>query len=210
MKKLLFVNSSLAGGGSERVMTLLANSFSERGYDVDMVLIREDVPDVYALNPDISCVRFLYKKRHLRTVKRLYNLRKFLKSSEHDVIISFMSFFNIITLLSSVGLRKKIIISERADPRKEPTLYRKLEPLLYGNAYKVVFQTDVVQNMYSERIRRNSVVIPNPVIGALPPRWDGEREHRIVAAGRLTEQKNFSMLLKAFAVFHGMFPDYSL
>ena len=36
-KKLLFVNSSLTGGGSERVMTLLANYCAENGYDVHSV-----------------------------------------------------------------------------------------------------------------------------------------------------------------------------
>lgn len=39
MKKVVFVNSSLSGGGSERVMTLLANQMAEDGYDIIMLPI---------------------------------------------------------------------------------------------------------------------------------------------------------------------------
>ena len=37
--KILFVTASLTSGGSERVMSLLANAFVERGYEVCIVCL---------------------------------------------------------------------------------------------------------------------------------------------------------------------------
>ena len=41
MKKVLFINASLSSGGSERVMTQLANEFVKREISVSMILIRK-------------------------------------------------------------------------------------------------------------------------------------------------------------------------
>ena len=58
MKKILFVNSSLSGGGSEKVMTILANGFSDRNYSVDMVLVREGKNNTQM--PALDALAFLF------------------------------------------------------------------------------------------------------------------------------------------------------
>lgn len=40
--KLSFVTSTLHPGGSERVMSLLANNFAKRGYEVEIVCINNN------------------------------------------------------------------------------------------------------------------------------------------------------------------------
>ena len=75
----------------------------------------------------------------------------------------------------------------------------------------MVFQTHDAQSYYSEKIQRKSSIIPNPLDTAkLPERYAGEREKRIVAAGRFSEEKNFALLIDGFATFHESFPDYTL
>lgn len=51
----------------------------------------------------------------------------------------------------------------------------------------------------------------NPVEAErIPSQYRGERENVIVAAGRLAPQKNFSLLIKAFARFNKHHPEYTL
>ena len=40
-KKYMFLNSSLTGGGSERVMSIIASYLADMGHDTSMLLLRE-------------------------------------------------------------------------------------------------------------------------------------------------------------------------
>ena len=54
-------------------------------------------------------------------------------------------------------------------------------------------------------------VIPNPIAAsAIPERFEGKRRHTVVGVGRLSEQKNFEMLIHAFAALPARFSDYTL
>ena len=55
------------------------------------------------------------------------------------------------------------------------------------------------------------VVIPNPIAAsAIPSRFEGERKHTVAGVGRLSEQKNFEMLIRAFSRLPEKFSDYTL
>lgn len=122
--------------------------------------------------------------------------------------------------VANIGLRKKVIMSERADPRAQFNNLPWKDKIgnffmrkcgLFSLADWMVFQTPDAQSYYSEKIQKKSSIIPNPLdIDKLPERYDGEREKRIVAAGRFSEEKNFSLLIDGFATFHESFPDYTL
>ena len=214
MKKILFVNSSLTSGGSERVMTLLANEFANKGYDVDMVLLYKYEKDTYEVDSKINVIRFLYndKIKIIKKIKQLSKLRKVLKKNRYDYVFSFMLSINILTLLASLGLKNKIIISERCNPYISHGFIKEtLSKILYKKAYKIVFQTEYAMNYYNEKIRALSVVIPNPIDSKiLPDVCKGKREKRIVGVGRLSNQKNFKLLISGFTTFVEEFKDYKL
>ena len=62
--------------------------------------------------------------------------------------------------------------------------------------------------MFSERVRRKSVIIHNPV--DVRVRAEEKPKKRIVTAGRLNSQKNHEMLIRAFRIFHETHPEYTL
>lgn len=214
IKKILFVNSSLTGGGSERVMVLLANEFSKQGYDVTMALVREKEKETYFLNKNIKKIKFNYGTRNklIIAVKRIIKLRKIIKKEQFGVVISFMYDINLTTLIAGQGLKIPIIISERADPsaRKQSKIYKWIEYKYYKKAHKIVFQTEEVKKMYPQDLQKKSQVISNPVNSNLPKCYEGERRKNIASVGRMVEQKNFFMLIEAFAKFHNIYPDYKL
>lgn len=212
MKKILFVNSCLSSGGSEKVMTLLANQFCKMDYDVTMVLLRVK-PKSYYVEESVNLVEFCYSSNNkiIIALQRLAKLRQLLKNGKYDVVVSFMFDINMTTLLAGIGIRVPIIISERADPQNRGVgkLYEKIENILYNRAAGLVLQTDLVKNFYAQRVNTPLCVIPNPIV-INEREYKGIRENRIVAVGRLCEQKNFPMLLSAFKEFVRKFPYYTL
>ena len=53
-------------------------------------------------------------------------------------------------------------------------------------------------------------MICNPLTATLPDRYLGDREKCIVNFCRFVSQKNLSLLIKAFAEVHKVYPDYEL
>ena len=77
-KKILFVNASLTSGGSERVMTIIANEFCKQKYDVTMILVKPQKNENYYILPEIKKVKVNYKHNNkiLKLVERVKIIRK--------------------------------------------------------------------------------------------------------------------------------------
>ncbi|MCQ2354288.1 MAG: glycosyltransferase [Clostridia bacterium] len=216
--KVLFVNLRLTGGGSEKVMAHLASYYADHGIDTEMFLL-SDEERTYPVSDKLKitecfCPRTGSKK--IWHVKRILSLRKAIKKSGANTVISFMWDINMNVVLACAGLRKKVIISERADPRNVVARRKSLEfamKWVFPHADMTVFQTPEAQTTYPEKVRRKSTVIPNPVVLKNIGEANGstaEREKTVIAAGRFTEQKNFAMLIRAFSIFGKDHPDYTL
>lgn len=216
--KYLFINASLTDGGSERVMTMLANQFADSGQDTAMLLLREKSTANYGVSPNLKCHQCHYGTRNKLKIllKRISQVRAYVREYDPDVIVSFMWDINIFVLLACLGLHKKVIISERNHPHSAlENPYRAIQRsfghrFVYLLADCIVLQTEQVRQYFRMAVQKKCVVIPNPINPSLPEAWEGEREKRIVAAGRFTEQKNFPMLIRAFARFWKQHPEYEL
>ena len=208
--KVVMVANSAADGGAERVAVMLANYFCKQGYDVTYAAVLLD--DIgYPLDSRIRYVFCGNEKGNkiTRNFRRYSNLYKLVKKVDADVVISFMTLENILLPLKK-GLYK--IYSMRSDPtRTFNTGYEKiLRDHIYGKADKLVFQTQNIKEYFNKKIQDKGVIIGNPLIEGLPD-WNPENDSKtIVAAGRLTEAKNFSMLIDAFSLFLEKRPGYLL
>lgn len=217
-KKIMFVTGSLSDGGAEKVMSILASGCAEIGADVTLIVLR-DKKIIYSVSDKVKIVQFKDNGK-FATFTRIVKLHKVLKRTNVEVVIPFLPIISLYTLLANIGVGKKIIMSERADP------YAKLSKLpwkdkigsflmrrcgLYGLADWMVFQTIDAQSYYNKKIQNKSSIISNPLDTVnMPNPWNGEREKKIVAAGRFSEEKNFPMLLKAFVRFSKIHPEYKL
>ncbi|MCQ2354289.1 MAG: glycosyltransferase [Clostridia bacterium] len=218
-KKIIFVTGAISGGGAEKVITILANGCAELGADVSLAILRER-HESYAISDKVKVYRI--KSGKFKLLSRISNLRRAIKDSVADTVIPFLPLISLYTIIAGIGLRKKYVMSERGDPRisifaknfsgkdRVGVLFmRRLQ--LYRIAEHMVFQTTDARDYYCKSIRKKSVLIPNPLdCGRLPERFEGEREKRIIAAGRFSEEKNFPLLLSGFARFRKVFPEYTL
>ena len=99
-------------------------------------------------------------------VRRVRALRQVLGEITPDVIISFLSRTNILTLLSSRGLDIPVIISERNNPNMQHLgfTWNFLRSVTYRRAFGMVTMTKAALRFFPESMRVRSWVIPNPVI----------------------------------------------
>lgn len=214
MYDYLWLNASLSNGGSERVMTLLANAFAERGLKSKMVLLRAGKDGTYATSPKLTVQQMTYqtKNRALLFLIRWRRIRKMVRKEKPKCVICFMWDLNALTLLACLGLKCKVLVSERAyPPMARQGLHRWFtEHCLYRTAHRVVFQTEQVKQFFTDQVKRRSVVIPNPINAEIREPWEGERKKEVVSAGRFVNQKNFSLLMRSFAAFRGTHPEWKL
>ncbi len=215
LKSLLMINSSLTNGGAEHVMVMLANELHKRGYEIDMLIGDESAPETYKLDDGIKKIKYHSNGKNgmLYVINWMRLIRKYQKRKEYTAVISFMMAQNDITLMAGFGLKQKIIVSERANPllvSEYGKIYKIGEQLLYPTAHRVVFQTDEVKGYYKRSIQKKGVVIPNPVDPSITGQWKMPSEKVIVSVGRLTKQKNYPMLIRAFKRFRDEIPGYKL
>nr|WP_315863208.1 MULTISPECIES: glycosyltransferase [unclassified Thermosynechococcus] len=209
---------SLAGGGAERVMVTLANGFAARGYAVDLVLASAVGPYLKDVAPAVRVVDL----RAGRVIKALWPLVRYLRRERPHAMLSAMNHANVVAILARrlAAARTRLVVSERTTISVEVARARGLAaravyalvPRLYPKADGIVaVSRDAARDL--ERFAR----LPSGTVRAIYNPFDLERIAQlaqepvphpwlqpgqvpvVVAIGRLTEEKNFTALLQAFA-----------
>lgn len=212
--QIMFYINTLGGGGAERVISQLANRFFESGNEVVMVL-SYPVENEYPL---VSGVKKVYleqqergQSRVMRNISRIQELRKLCKAFSPDVMISFMQEPNFRAILATIGLPVKTIVSVRNDPNREYAgkigrfVGKHIMPLADG----CIFQTEEAKQWFPKKLQDKSTIIMNEVSDSF---FEVQRKPspNVVTVGRLAEQKNQAMLIRAFAKIASKFPEQNL
>lgn len=207
--KIVFVLPDMPGGGSERVVAMLANEYAKRGYQTAILLFAGNQV-AYPLDERIEV--FIAGKvsggNPFIQVSRLFKMRRYYRKNKGCYIFSFCVRGSIFSVIAAACIPHRLLVSERNDPTRMSG--KKLRDWSYRKAEKLVLQTEEVKRYFSKDIQKKSVVIPNPVAGNMPEPFHGERKKQIVSVGRLQPQKNHRLLLDAFAEFHKVYADYEL
>ena len=206
--KICFFIGSLYRGGAERVISILANHYSQQGWDVEIALLLNTTIG-YDLDKRIRIIDLSQKTGSYfsRFPKWIKGIRKHVQQSKPSIIVSFIGRINVLVLTACLGLRIPIIVSERNDPKHDGRSAVMLEycNLIYMKAKAVIYQTKYEQSCFSSRLK-NGVVIPNPV--SVTVQLNSKKNpHEIVTVGRLQPQKNHAMLLVALSEVVKNYPD---
>lgn len=222
-RRIAFVINQLGGrgsGGSDRVVSLLANEFVARGWTVDILALTGDRTVERDLSPEID-IRFERPVRAkvkllqvgLRMLRGAGLVRSYIRKHPEAVIVSFIAWVNICTIAGAMGTRGgPIVLSERTDPASDPSLSiaRRVRNACYRRADALVFQTPDARDYFSGIANATSQVISNPVSPGLPEWKPDEGIVEIVTAARLETEKNIPMLINAFAPIVQDHPDARL
>ncbi|WNO54522.1 glycosyltransferase [Stakelama saccharophila] len=212
MDRIVFAINSLAGGGAERVFACIAGHSRERLSDRELIVaLLDDEPAAYALPEWIRVVQFDARHRLLPSVTAL---RRLILAERPTALLSFLTRANLAAAWAVRGTDTRWVASERVDTYahlgrgKHGAISRGLVRIAYPRADSVVAVSGGVADGLVARfgVERDRVsVIPNPVDVehirrqaadespiALPSRF-------IAAMGRLVPNKNFELLLRAYA-----------
>jgi glycosyltransferase involved in cell wall biosynthesis len=211
-QRLTLVIPSLRSGGAERVMAVLADHWAASGRTVTLLTFTPpDEAPFFPVDLRVQHVR-LDLDRPSRSIidgiganlRRARTLRRAVRASRPDVVLSFMDRTNVLTLVATIGLAVPVIVQEHNDPAEEPMSrpWAFLRRVTYRRAASVVALSATALSYFDGPIRRRGRVIPNPVVrprGAGVVAADSHPGPTIVAMGRLVPQKGFDLLLEAVA-----------
>jgi GalNAc-alpha-(1->4)-GalNAc-alpha-(1->3)-diNAcBac-PP-undecaprenol alpha-1,4-N-acetyl-D-galactosaminyltransferase len=104
--KLIFIIDSLISGGAERVMAVLANKFSELGYNTT-IISKAHIPSFFKLDDRVQLVYLKTKVDYRNKFTMLYsrielyfNIYNYLKAERPDIVIPFLTHNNGITIIA--------------------------------------------------------------------------------------------------------------
>lgn len=225
MDRVALFLPSLHGGGAERVMLTLAKGFAERGLSVDLVLARAEGPYLAEVPSSVHLVDL----KAPRVLLALPSLVSYLRRERPRALISALDHANVLALwaraLARVPVRVVVSVhntlslatshAQNLRARWIPLCIRLFYP--WADAVVAVSQgvaEDLIRltGLPREKIEiiYNPVVTPELLAKAQEPLdhpWFAPGEPPVIlGVGRLTEQKDFPTLIRAFALVRAQRP----
>lgn len=218
MTHIAFYLPSLHGGGAERVTVMLANGFVEAGHSVDVVLANAEGPFLAEL---LAGVRVIDLGRS-SVAASLVPLVRYLRKERPDAMLSALNHCNIAAIIARwLAFRQgmRLVVGEHNAPSQAlhgkgmTAVIRRLTRYLYPHADAIVGvskgiceEMETLMGLPFDKL----VCIYNPLdVDNIRTRMTQRPDHPwfrdrdvpvIVAAGRLTTQKDYPTLLRAFAL----------
>jgi glycosyltransferase involved in cell wall biosynthesis len=220
----VFLFAPTRGGAPRRALTL-AQAFAERGHAVDLVLVRGEGPLRGHISPRLRVVELGVQTggRRLATARSARPLARYLRHAQPEVLLAASNSVHLAALRAKrrAGVDTGVVLracshlssSALGARRRPPHPLRLLSARWrYAEANALIAVSDDVADDLARvtgiaRTRIHSV--PNPVVPADVERlaaapidhpWFAAGEPPLVlGAGRLSAQKDFATLLRAFA-----------
>jgi glycosyltransferase involved in cell wall biosynthesis len=202
-RHLAVVTAGLGAGGAERVIADISARWISCGVKVTIISFDSPGDRIYHALPEGVVVLQLGIPAHRRTagvISRIRRLRASLHTLKPDVVISFLTKINVLTLVATIGMTVPVVVAERNNPERQDAhlFWRLTSYIAHLRANMIICQTSDSKRCVPYHARNRVRVIPNPISAA---RFRPRKTPRLVlvAVGRLTPQKGFDLLVDAFA-----------
>lgn len=228
--RILIMVHNLTGGGAERVASLWATGFIQRGYEVGILLNeRKGTPITYHIpesvrkfnmadHPWVSWIaNKLYRRLQIEKYY-VHRTRKVLVDFQPDVVIGVLQPYAEWARKASKNLNIKIINTEHNTfERPIDAMYNPMTSKRYRMKYEWNKLYDYVTVLTEadkrcvKNVLTNVSVLPNPLT-YIPTENIPPKKKVILAAGRLDawHAKGFDVLIKAWGSIANKYPNWRL
>ena len=207
---------SFRGGGAEKIAVLLANEISSLGYEVDLVVAKNEGPCRDLVSSE---VRILDLESE-RVIASLVPLIRYLRLSPPRTLLSLLNYANLVAIMAHKlsAAECRLVVSERNSPLHATQwldryiLLPILTPLLYPFADTLICISEGIRDVLLRKLKippDRLITIHNPIDlravldqaeSELSDPWlDDPSENVLITAGRLVPQKDHKALLRAVA-----------
>ncbi|MDR9365948.1 MAG: glycosyltransferase [Balneolaceae bacterium] len=219
--ELTFLLGGLQGGGAERVATLLIDEWLSKGVSINLITMRGPEKDAHSLPMGVNRIILggegESKNKFTALIKNfiyLFKVRKAIRQTGGNTVISFLTRANIYAILACFGLKKHLIISERNDTTRQ-TLdwpWKALREKLYKHADVVTANSHIALESMKEYVPETKLKkVPNPLnIPDIENISVPEKSNIILNVARLTAHKRQSLLIDSVSLLHDSFELCSL
>jgi glycosyltransferase involved in cell wall biosynthesis len=205
--KLLFYLPSLAGGGAERLLAQLATALTRRGHKVTLAVDTESVENAAFLDPGVQQVRL--GPNHWWNVLRLHRL---MRETRPDASLSALCGQNLKHMVAAMlaGRLRRALQSYHGFFEGEPRLLSRVSYLLTPLSSRLMARTVCVSDTLRQELigrfrasRERTIRIYNGVQKSAATGGTARARDKanpiVLACGRLTPDKNYPFLVRAFA-----------
>lgn len=215
-KKLVFIVHNLGFGGAQKMLVYVAETCLTEYQTVYLLALSNQRTEL-KIDENIVVNKLHYTfypsivKKIVQKVKTIKEIHKYLLQEKPDAVCIFGLDTFLLARIAMVGMKIKIIVSERNAPTSYGKVWYCFSKWLYRKSDAVVFQLEDVKKMYKLEIQRKSYVIPNPYReSGIECFKDKRREIIVSAAAKFDRRKGIDTLIKAFAEVHKEHRSYQL
>lgn len=215
-KIVFFIGNMSHSGGTERVLSVVANGLSKRGYQVSVISLWGRGKTVFPLRSDIDVFWVENAAGKFNVLKQFGYLIVALRRERPDYWVDVDTILGVYSLFLKRLLPEMCWISwEHFSYHyrfKKNYLLRKIVKRLvcrFSDQLIVLTETDKKHYQENRRLRCDITCIYNP----LP--YEGKyckhkEEKFIIAAGRLTDVKGFDLLIRSWRMLETDYPEWSV
>ena len=204
---IAFVITKLNGGGAERVASILCSEWANLNYNVTLILtsFNQNESQNYPIGKNVD-VRTICKHKKLTTLGKIRAIKKILQEKEINICVTFLPNSFILAKFAGIGMQIHHIFSIRINPESNKNLKKNFA---YKWSEAIVCQTKEIDEYFDKKGFKKSLIIKNPATSDLVPAKKNNK-NKLVAVGRLSDQKNFSLLIESFRLYSLINPKATL
>jgi glycosyltransferase involved in cell wall biosynthesis len=222
---IAFLLVNIEGGGAEKVMLTLAGGFAETGQKVDLVLVKLGGDYRSLIHPKIRVVNF----ENTRLITALPLLVRYLQQNRPKVLISALEDPNTLAIVAKILARvpTRFIVSVHNpvsfNEEGSSQLKQQLRPLFMRWLFPFADAIVAVSQGVADGISRLSGLPPSKITTIYNPIFTPELLKKfdepvdcdwlldpqipvILGVGRLSKEKDFSTLIRTFALVKEQYP----